>query len=194
MLPDFPKVRILAHEILMKWFHKQVFQKTGIMQDIPKEEIHEGNRMELQRYNGTKQKVSMKPTVSEMRLERDKFEEKGLPAVLEAMDQTAADMAGKQAKYFFEQLDDICDQSGQTYDAKGQPLSFDLILDQLETIQIDFDENGQPLMPILVSGREIQEKFGKLVITNEQEKRLEEIIEQKRSEWHYRESDRKLDS
>ena len=191
MLPDFPKVRKFAHEILVARFHKQV-QETGIMQGLPKEKIHEGNRVELHRYDGTKQKVSMKSTVSEMRLERDKFEEKGLPAVLEAMDQTAADMAEKQTKDFFEQFDDICEQAGQTYDAKGQPLSFDLILDLLETIQIDFDENGQPLMPTLVSGREIQEKFDKLEMTKEQEKRFEEIIEQKRSEWHYRESDRKL--
>ena len=96
MLPDFPKVRIFAHEKLMNRFHRLVFQKTGIMQDIPKEEIHEGNRVELHRYNGTKQKVAMTPTVSEMRLERDKFKEKGLPAVLEAMDQTAADV-----QYYF---------------------------------------------------------------------------------------------
>ena len=192
MLPDFPKVRIFAHEKLMNRFHRLVFQKTGIMQDIPKEEIHEGNRVELHRYNGTKQKVAMTPTVSEMRLERDEFKEKGLSAVLEAMDQTAADIARKQTKYFFEQLDDICDQAGQIYDAKGQPLSYDLILKQFEMIQVDFDENGQPLMPTIISGPKVQEKFDKLEITKEQEKRFEEIIEQKRSEWHYRESDRKL--
>jgi len=192
MLPDFPKVRIFAHEILMTRFHKQVFQETGIMRDIPKEEIHEGNRVELHRYDGSTQKVSMKPTVSEMRLERDKFKKKGLSAVLEAMDQTAADIARKQTKYFFEQLDDICDQAGQTYDAKGQPLSYDLILKQFEMIEIDFDENDQPLMPTIVSDPKVQEKFGKLEITKEQKKRFEEIIEQKRSEWHYRESHRKL--
>ncbi len=192
MLPDFPKVREFTNEKMMIWFHRRVFQKTGIMQEILKEEIHEGNRVELHRYDGTKQKVSMKPTVSEMRLERDEFKEKGLPAVLTAMDKTAADIARKQTKYFFEQLDDICEQAGQTYDAKGQPLSYDLILEQFEMVQIDFDENGQPLMPTILSGPKIHEIFDKLEITEEQEKRFEEIIEQKRSEWHYRESDRKL--
>lgn len=192
MLPDFPKVRLYAHEILMKQFHKQVFSKTGIMQDIPKEEINEGDRVELHRYDGSKQKVAMTPTESEMLLERDTFQKTGLSAVLEAIDKTTTDMAGKQTKHFFEQLDDICDQSGQTYDAKGQPLSYDLILDQFEMIDIDFDENGLPLMPTIVSGANVKEKFDKLVITKEQERRFEKIIEQKRSEWYYRESDRKL--
>ncbi len=192
MLPDFPKVRMFTKDILMKRFNKQVFQKTGIMQNMPIEELHEGNRVVLHRYDGSTQRVSMKAIGSEMRLERDEFIENGLKAIIEAMDKTAGSIARKQTKCFFKQLDDICVETGQTYDAKGQPLSYDMILNQFETFDIDFDNNGQPLMPTIIAPPKLQEKFENLEITKKQEKRFEEIIEQKRSEWHYRESNRKL--
>jgi hypothetical protein len=102
MLPDFPKVRKFADEILMNWFRRRVFQKSGVMQDIPAEVLHEGNRVELHRYDGSVQVISMKPTASELRLEKNEFQKKGLGAVIGAMDRTAADMARKQTKPFFD--------------------------------------------------------------------------------------------
>lgn len=82
MLPDFPKVRKFADEILMSWFRRRVFQKSGVMQDIPAEVLHEGNRVELHRYDGSVQVISMKPTASELRLEKNEFQKKGLGAVI----------------------------------------------------------------------------------------------------------------
>ena len=102
MLPDFPKVRKFADEILMNWFRRRVFQKSEVMQDIPAEVLHEGNRVELHRYDGSVQVISMKPTASELRLEKNEFQKKGLGAVIGAMDRTAADMARKQTKPFFD--------------------------------------------------------------------------------------------
>ncbi len=102
MLPDFPKVRKFADDILMNWFRRRVFQKSGVMQDIPAEVLHEGNRVELHRYDGSVQVISMKPTASELRLEKNEFQKKGLGAVIGAMDRTAADMARKQTKPFFD--------------------------------------------------------------------------------------------
>jgi len=192
MLPDFPKVRKFADEILMRWFQRRMFQKTGIMQDIIKEVMHEGNRVELHRYDGTISKVSIGATESEFRLEKEEFEKKGLGAVIEAMDKTAADMAKKQSELFFQQLDEIVEETGQKIDAKGRPLSLDLFLETLEMMPIDFDENGEPLMPAILSSPSFKEKFDRLEETDEQRERFEELIERKRSDWRERESDRKL--
>jgi hypothetical protein len=192
MLPDFPEVRKFAQEILTKRFQKQVFQRSGIMQDIPKEVLYEGDRVELHRYDGSVQVVSMEPTKSELRLEENEFRKKGLGAVIEAMDKTAADMAEEQTKSFFRQLDEICKESGQTYDAKGQSLSYDLVLTALETTDIDFDAKGEPILPTLVTGSQMYEKIKNLEITKEQKERFEEIIERKRNDWRERESNRKL--
>ncbi len=95
MLPDFPKVRKFADETLMRWFRRRVFQKSGVLQDIPAEVLYEGNRVKLHRYDGSVQIISMKPTQSELRLEQNEFRKKGLGAVIDAMDRTAADMARK---------------------------------------------------------------------------------------------------
>jgi hypothetical protein len=127
-----------------------------------------------------------------MTIRCDDLEKRGLSAILEAMEQTANEMAKQQTKHFITRLDEICKESGQVYDAKGQPLTFDTLLGLLETIDIDFDQRGQPLMPTILSGSDVVKKIGDLKITDEQNKRYSEILERKYSEWRDRESNRRL--
>jgi hypothetical protein len=127
-----------------------------------------------------------------MTIRCDDLEKKGLQAVLESMEKATSKMAEQQTEHFFARLGEICKESGQIYDAQGRSLTFDTLLDFLETLEIDFDRQGQPLMPTIVAGRSVIEKIKDLKTSNEQNERLNEIIERKRSEWRSRESDRRL--
>ena len=122
----------------------------------------------------------------------EEFEKFGLNAVLKTLDKTASDVAEKQTKFFFSRLDAICEESGQTSDAKGRPMSYDLIFEMLEGFDIDFDDRGSPLLPTIISSQKIKSCFDKVEMTDEQKERFEELIEQKRSEWRDRESNRRL--
>jgi hypothetical protein len=192
MLPDFPKVRSEATRILEAWFEGRRGQRLGIMQQMKNVVMHEGHRTSLHRWDGSVEQKPMKKLGAPIRLMREDLEEKGFGAVLEALDKTAQDIADKQGKFFIQRLKETLEEAGQTIEAKGQPLTFDLVLDLLEKIEFDFDEHGQPIWPSALSGPSLAEKAKAWTITDEQKQRLEAIVERKRITWRDREGDRKL--
>jgi len=193
MLPDFPEVKKFSQESLMHFLYMSIVQKTGFMQLLRQPEIIlEGNKTTLQRYDGTIDDLPMKRSGAGMRIRCDDLEEKGLRAVLDAIEQVATEMANQQTKQFIKRLDEITRESGQVYDNQGRPFTFDTILDLLETLDIDFDKHGQPSMPTIMAGSQIINKAKNLEPTNEQNKRYNEILGRKYSEWRDRESNRRL--
>ena len=93
---------------------------------------------------------------------------------------------------FFEYLGRVCEATGNVIDGKGQPFSFDLVLDALDKIQIDFDEAGNPEIPTMVLHPELMEKLKKQPPTDEQIRRREEIINRKRGEYNARRRTRQI--
>ena len=192
MLPDFPKVREYADHMLREWCDRQLTAKTGIMRKMKAVVIHEGHRMKLVRFDGSIEQQPLKKMGTTIRLAKDDLEKKGLQAVLEAVGKAANDIAQKQSKFFFQRLDEILGRTGQTHDAGGRPFTFDLMLEGLEMVDIDFDEQGQPMWPTFFCGRALYETAQKWVLTNEQKKKHEGLIERKRLAWRERESNRRL--
>ncbi|MCK4818719.1 hypothetical protein KA005_23305, partial [bacterium] len=93
-------------------------------------------------------------------------------------------------------LNEVTAKTGNVVDAGGQPLSHELLLKTLETIQLDFDDNGKPIMPTLVVS---PQQYEKIKVKNiewendpECQKQFEQMMNRKRKEWHDRESNRKL--
>jgi hypothetical protein len=192
MLPDFPKVRAHAQGIMMKWLHARCRARSGVLARLPEHLLHEGNAVELHRHDGTVQVITLQKTMSALTLERESFKQGGLSAVVEAMEKTARDMADKQTRSFLHDLNRICEETGQVKDAQGRPLSYDLIMDLLETMDIDFDEKNQPILPTLLMGRETIEKLKRLEMTDAEQTRFKGLIERKLIDYRYGEGRRKL--
>jgi hypothetical protein len=93
---------------------------------------------------------------------------------------------------FFEYLGRVCDATGNVIDGKGQPFSFDQVLDALDKIQIDFDDAGKPEMPTMVLSPELFEKIRMHPPTEAQNQRREEIINRKREEFNARRRTRQI--
>lgn len=193
MLPEFPEAKKFTREYFKYLQYSRVASNASWMQAMgPPEPIQEGEKVILQRYDGSIDKVRMKRSSGKVVIKYDDLEEKGLPAILEAMDKAAKDMANQQTKHFITRLNEITEESGQVYDNQGRPLTFDTILDFLDKFEIDFDKQGHPLMPTIMAGPRIIEKIRNLKPTDEQNKKFNEIIERKYSEWRDRESNRRL--
>jgi hypothetical protein len=100
------------------------------------------------------------------------------------LDEQASKATVQIEKQFFEFINRVTDEAGQTVDARGQPLSHDPLNDMLEKIHIDFDQEGKPELPTMVVHPKQFEKLKALGNpTAEQLKRREEIIERKRREF-----------
>ena len=188
-----PNVRDYGQQWLMYHFFSTIAKKTGFMQVMRQPEIlKEGNRTKLLRYDGTIDDVPMKAIDTKVEMKVNDLDRNGLKEVLKLLDKAAHDMAIKQSENFFERLNQICNESGQVYDNKGKPLTFDTILDLLDSMYIDFDEKGQPEFPCLLAGKRVINEILKKEPSQEQIKRQNEIIERKYREWCDRESDRRL--
>ena len=192
MLPDLPKVRKDADDLLHAWFERQRAARTGIMRQIKAEVMYEGHWMKLLRFDGSVEQRALKKMGTTVRLTRDELEKKGLLAVLEAMDRAADGLAEKQSNFFFQRVEETLKDAGQARDAAGKPFTFDLMLDALEMVDVDFDEQGQPMWPTLVCEHSLYETAQKWVLTDEQRKKHEELTERKLLAWRQRESDRRL--
>lgn len=95
-------------------------------------------------------------------------------------------------KSFFKGLDEIVSATGNSIDAKGKQFSFDKFLDALEKMHINFDTQGQPIMPTMVVPPTISNKVFETKPTPEQEKRQVEILARKKEEHDAQKRTRKL--
>lgn len=92
----------------------------------------------------------------------------------------------------FERLGQVCDATGNTLDAQGQPISHDFMLQMLEKVEMRFDEEGNH-STIFCLPPKITEQLKKLPPpTLEQERAWNELIERKRREFNERKRYRQL--
>jgi len=196
MLPDFPKVRLTISKFLRDFLETRTSEHSGILRQMKKKvALHECSKYEQHRFDGSTEKEGLSRLTSKITISKPDLDDKGFAAVLEAYDQAAKDIADKQTSFFFGRLDEILESTGQSFDAGGKKFTLDLFLDLFDKTETDFDEQGQPILPTLISGisgRSLSETVRKWIITDEQKKRFEEIIERKWFTWRDRESNRKL--
>ncbi|WP_339181102.1 hypothetical protein [Oceanobacillus sp. FSL W7-1293] len=89
-------------------------------------------------------------------------------------------------------LSEVTEKTGQVVDAKGKGFSFDFLLEMIEKIEISFEDDGTPIMPTLLVNPKMKETILKNIPTNDQEKRMEEIISKKRDDFFAKKRTRRL--
>jgi hypothetical protein len=82
---------------------------------------------------------------------------------------------------FVQQMSEVTDAAGNAISAEGRPLSYDLILDALEQVEIDFDEDGNPRMPSVMISPQALALLARIPSTDEQRRRYEEIMTRKKA-------------
>ena len=110
-------------------------------------------------------------------------------------DEMILDMVRKQTGFALERLSEDIPKS-QSVDAKGKKLDAELILEMLETIQLEIYPDGRPHELHVVGGlfsperqKAVDEEFHN---NPELRERYDALIARKREEWRAREASRKL--
>lgn len=195
MLPDYPKIKKRWRKIFLK-FMKEQMHRSSIMAEIKTVPHFEGDRMSTKHDDGDIDKSNYNRISTELSVKTDDIIKFGFKAFIEAINKAAEELKSQQSKMVFEKLIEVTTKTGNVVDAEGKPISYELILKTLETIQLDFDDNGNPLMPTIVVSPKQYEKIKEKIVEWENDpecnKQFEKIMNQKRKEWHDRESNRKL--
>jgi hypothetical protein len=91
----------------------------------------------------------------------------------------------------FRIIDAATEAVGNKFDAQGDPISHDRLIDMIERVHIPFDEEGNYKLT-LVLPPEHARRLASIQPTEEQVKRHDEIIVRKREEFYASKPTRKL--
>jgi len=119
----------------------------------------------------------------------------GLEEIFECFVPVAEAMAEDQEKMFFEIMHQVTEKTGNVVDAGGQPISYEVILEVLDALQIDFDPDGNPRMPTMLIHPSMEPRVKDLLTDPKRadfDRKMKKIIEKKRLEWREREANRTL--
>lgn len=116
-----------------------------------------------------------------------------LDTLAEQANASAEESLAQVMPQIFDVFHRTCDAAGTGTDARGRPFSFELYLEGLDRMEMQFDSEGNPIMPTLVVHPSMAEHLSSLPpMTLPQQKALEDLIERKRTEFNARRRHRKL--
>lgn len=195
MLPDFPKIK-KEYENITKDFVDTIQMQDPILSQIGRAHHFEGDRFSLNPEVSGKDESTYKEISFKFSVKKEDIIIKGFNAFIEYIKNMAESYKANQAREIINKMDEATRNTGNTIDAKGKPFCYEQILEALKKMWIEFDHNGNPYMPTLFVGPDLNEmikdKLPEWDEDPEAKLRLEEIINMKRQEWYDRESNRKL--
>ena len=192
MFPDFLKTKEKLQKMLNDKMHKARLRHMGPLADVPKSMIFEGDKHTIVREDNSIDEGSLESTTVKLEVKFDEVEKMNHEMVLDKINQTAEEMAGKLKKLAFEQIKKSAEEAGNVGSTGGKPLSANSLFEMLEKIDIDFDEAGNPNELRVIVHPDRLSSISIVISQAEADPRYQAIIERKREEWYVREGNRKL--
>jgi len=195
MLPDFPKLKSKLRAILNQRM-KQTAYGGGIVSRVRRFSVHEGQGFIMQRADRSVGKTEFRERSVEQRLTKDELISLSPKDLIEKVDKMAAEMARQTTKDLFEEMHKVTSETGNVVDGKSRPFSFNLFLEGLRKVDVDFDNLGNLSGMTIVVPPEIGKRIPELLehwkSDEEYKRRFDEVMAIKREEWRVREGRRKL--
>ena len=196
MLPDFPTLKAEFAGAVTRFMRERITQHSGPMRRVARAQIFEGHQHTITRETGETEVTKPREASAQISISLNEFATLSLQDLLAKLDNAARQIGATQAKHLFQTISDTVEKTGNKVDAKGAKFSSDLILQALGTVQIDFRDDGTPLLPTLYIGPDLEEAAKKVSAEANElpsiKRRFDKIIERKREEWRAREASRKL--
>lgn len=194
MLPDFSETKRLFGRFFQTYARLKA-RSISPFADVQTRYLHEGRGMKVVRADQSESNTKTQQFSSEMQIKFDEIPELTFEKAIAKYDEMILDMVRKQTGFALERLSEEIPKS-QSVDAKGKKLDAEIILEMLETIQLEFYPDGRPHELHVVGGlfsperlKVVEEQFRN---SPELQKRHNELMERKREEWRAREASRKL--
>ncbi len=192
MLPDFPQVKELRGNMLMRAAYARALQEHGILLQMRHLQIPEGRDFRAVAIGGDVETSGFHKIGFELSAKVEELPSMDDAAWLERLyEQITKPVVDEQEKLLIRRLDEVTAATGQVVTAKERPLH-EVLLASIEMLPGHFDSRGEPVMPTLLVGKEMMEKFMTMETPDDFDERQREIIERKRIEWRLEQADRAL--
>ena len=197
MLPDFPKIISELHNLINIRLRHRARTGDPVISIVRHAFQHEGNQMILGTVEGKQKELDYKEFESVFRISKDEIKSLTIEDIIKKIDSVADEITGHMARMMFATIEQATKEAGTAIDGGGKPFTFEMFLEALDKIWIDFDEKtGQPHIPRLVMPPNLfaknKDKFLEWWKNEEYGKRFDEVMKRKYKEWYDRENNRKL--
>jgi hypothetical protein len=105
-----------------------------------------------------------------------------LDAYISSLYEMSSSALESMTQMLFENLSQITEVTENVVDGGGKPISWDLILDALDKLKINFDCEGNPDLPMMVLSPQLLKNLSELDPTEDQLRRKEAILKRKKEE------------
>jgi len=197
MLPTFPKIEDFRRRANQKFVNQSAESRTGILPQINKHVQHEGRHIGIMRHDDTQSETPILTATAEVTIARMPLASFTEEVLLQQLEKAAEQLARSMSEQMFAQIDRTLAEVGNVLDAKGQPLSEELILKMLARIEHQFEPDGTWKPPTLVVSPQVYERLMKDGVARSGgspafNEALGKILEKKKDEHRRREADRVL--
>ncbi|MBZ5612472.1 MAG: hypothetical protein LAO23_00585 [Acidobacteriia bacterium] len=196
MLPDFPKVKNSIHKAQIRSLYAEIDKHAPVISQVKQTRQHEGDKSAIRDQDGKLRTSAFKTIGSRLEIAANLGSEEMKEQAKNKLQELALNLAQQSEKMMFSAVEEATSEVGNALDARGKPFHMSMLLDMLEKMQIDFDQNNNPIMPTLVLHPDMLQAIQTKIVEWENDpglkRRKKEILSRKREEWRDRESNRKL--
>jgi hypothetical protein len=170
-------------------------RNMGIMKEIRGHIIHEGSTNTIQRSATDSEQTKMVKAEVETQMQFSEIEAVDATYIIKKAIEIAKLFQEHHSRTLFQTLQETTTRTGQTVDARGAPLTNELIMEMLSKMPIDFEKSPHGDLSIVTSPRMIP-RFKKLEVelneNPELRKKMDALMDRKRDEFREREINRNL--
>ncbi len=195
MLPDFPNLKRKIVTALLRYLDALV-RRNPLMSQIRQVSLLEGDRAVIRRQNGSIEECQFRETKGESSIRNADIIAMGPYAFLESHRTAASQIQSQQAELVLNRMSKAAESVGNVVDAGGKPFSFEVFMEALEKVWIDFDKDGKPKLPSFHFGPALAKGIERMQQERqrnpEYERAFGELMKRKKEEFDACESNRKL--
>jgi hypothetical protein len=195
MLPDFPELKSELEKLFLFRLQQRSKNLDPVLAQVRRFTQREGQDMRYDRIGAPAAEGAPEKIEAIFEIKLDEVPDLIGPRLEAKLDEMARAIAEQEAKLFFKKVGETCNEVGNVVDAGGQPLSAKLLLDAIESTEMNFDRDGNPKSQFVIhpdmapAVKKANEEFEN---DPELKRRHEDILRRKREDWLSRQNNRKL--
>jgi hypothetical protein len=196
MLPLHPELKIKIEQLLIDIAQQAAQSRLGLFAGTPRVRQHEGNRLEYMTIDGDEKATDYRRIEVGTEIRPSDIPTMTFNQAVQLVVNKGIELGTQEAGFYFEVLNESIAEVGNAIDVGGQPFNVDLLLQMLERMQFPFDGYGNPHLPTLHIGPDLEESVKRVLEEADKDAdaqaRLKAIIDKKREEWNAQQDRRKL--
>ena len=195
MLPDYPRLKNEYRARCLDIIETQTAENSPPLKEIQKMTLFEGNENAIERGDGETEVIESEEHSVLMKIDIRALEECDADKIGEVYRNVAIEFAEKQERSVVKNIRDAVRKVGNETDARGGPLTPQMLFDAIDRMHVEFDENGQPTFSFLAGpgmAKTLSRLEHELASSVELQRKFETLMRRKRAEWRDREASREL--